>query len=65
MHVAVWVTITIVVIIVLNCFSARVYGEADFWFASLKVIGINGLLMMTLVLILSEGPNDDFYGFRY
>ena len=40
-----------VVIIALNCFSARVYGEAEFWFASLKVMGIIGLLVMALVLV--------------
>lgn len=54
-----------VVIIGLNCFSARVYGEAEFWFASLKIIGILGLLMMALVLMCGGGPDGEAYGFRY
>lgn len=54
-----------VVIIALNCFSARVYGEAEFWFASLKIMGILGLLLMALVLICGGGPKGEAYGFRY
>lgn len=54
-----------VIIILLNCFSARVYGEAEFWFASLKVAGILGLLMMALVLICGGGPSGEAYGFKY
>lgn len=53
------------VIIGLKCFSPHVYGEAEFWFASIKIIGIFGLLIMALVFICGGGPRGDAYGFRY
>lgn len=34
---AAWISICLVVVIVINCFGARAYGEAEFWFASIKV----------------------------
>ena len=50
-HVAVWITIFMIVIIALNCFPVKVYGESEFWFASLKVFGIIVLMIMALVLV--------------
>ncbi|KAF3808959.1 Proline-specific permease [Colletotrichum gloeosporioides] len=34
-----------------------VYGEAEFWFASIKVFGIIGLLMLSVVLFFGGGPS--------
>lgn len=64
-HVAVWLTIMIAVIVVLNVFPVRVYAEAEFWFASIKVVLILGLLLLSLVLMLGGGPGHDRLGFRY
>ncbi|KIW59536.1 hypothetical protein PV05_03979 [Exophiala xenobiotica] len=64
-NVAVWITIFMIVIIGLNCFPVKVYGESEFWFASLKVFGIIGLLIMALVLIFGGGPNHQLLGFHY
>ena len=64
-HVAVWITLTIIVILALNCFPVKVYGEAEFWFASIKVFGIIGLILMALVLVCGGGPSGEAYGFRY
>lgn len=41
----------------LNCFPVKVYGEAEFWFASIKVFGIIGLLMLSVVLFFGGGPS--------
>ncbi|KAB8228187.1 uncharacterized protein BDW43DRAFT_316165 [Aspergillus alliaceus] len=46
-----------VLIVGLNCFPVRFYGEVEFWFASLKVIGIVGLLIMAVVLVFGGGTN--------
>ena len=46
---------TIIIIVGLNCFPVKVYGEAEFWFASVKVYGIIGLLLMSLVLVCGGG----------
>jgi len=62
---AVWITITMVVTITINMFGAGVYGEAEFIFASIKVITITGLIILGIVLDLGGGPNHDRLGFRY
>ena len=54
-----------IVIIALNCFPVKYYGETEFWFASLKVFGIIGLLVMAVVLIFGGGPNHELLGFHY
>ncbi|KAK5059682.1 hypothetical protein LTR84_009565 [Exophiala bonariae] len=64
-HNAVWITILMVVIVALNALPVRFYGETEFWFASIKVFGIIGLLIMALVLVLGGGPNHQRLGFHY
>ena len=41
------------------------YGEAEFVFASIKVITITGLIILGIVLDLGGGPSHDRLGFRY
>ncbi|PSR74572.1 hypothetical protein PHLCEN_2v9749 [Hermanssonia centrifuga] len=62
---AVWITIFLVVAILINMLGARAYGEAEFAFASIKVITITGLIILGVVLDLGGGPNHDRIGFRY
>ncbi|KAF7552772.1 hypothetical protein G7Z17_g4099 [Cylindrodendrum hubeiense] len=62
---AAWITIFLVVVVALNCFPVKYYGEVEFWFASIKVFGIIGLLIMAVILIFGGGPNHDMLGFRY
>ncbi|OJZ87848.1 hypothetical protein ASPFODRAFT_132498 [Aspergillus luchuensis CBS 106.47] len=64
-NIAVWITIMLVVIAGLNCFPVKVYGETEFWFASIKVIGIIGLFIMALVITCGGGPNHKAIGFAY
>ncbi|KAG7450323.1 amino acid permease [Guyanagaster necrorhizus] len=60
-----WITICLVVVITINMFGAGAYGEAEFIFASIKVITITGLIILGIVLDLGGGPNHDRLGFRY
>lgn len=62
---AAWISIFLVVVIVINLFGAGAYGEAEFIFASIKVITITGLIILGIVLDLGGGPNHDRIGFRY
>ncbi|KAF8649785.1 hypothetical protein AX16_005551 [Volvariella volvacea WC 439] len=62
---AAWVTVCMVVVITINMFGAGAYGEAEFIFASIKVITIVGLIILGIVLDLGGGPNRDRLGFRY
>jgi len=61
----VWISVIIVVLVFLNILAVSIYGEAEFWFASLKLVTIVGLLILALVLDLGGGPNHDRIGFRY
>ncbi|KAF5382970.1 hypothetical protein D9757_006361 [Collybiopsis confluens] len=60
-----WVSICMLVVIAINLFGAGAYGEAEFIFASIKVLTITGLIILGLVLDLGGGPNHDRLGFRY
>jgi len=60
-----WVTICLVVVIAINFMGAGAYGEAEFIFASIKVITITGLIILGIILDLGGGPDHDRLGFRY
>lgn len=53
---AFWLTLIAVVMIAINCFPVKVYGETEFWFASTKVIAIVGLIFLTVILFFGGGP---------
>lgn len=54
----------IVLIMCLNIFAVSIYGEAEFIFASIKIITIVGLLILSLIIDLG-GVDGDRRGFRY
>ncbi|KAF8185733.1 amino acid permease [Pholiota molesta] len=62
---AVWITICMIVVLAINLLGAGAYGEAEFVFASIKVITITGLIILGIVLDLGGGPNHDRLGFRF
>ncbi|KAN0100779.1 amino acid-polyamine-Organocation superfamily protein [Tylopilus felleus] len=62
---AVWVFMCIVVVVTINMLGAGAYGEAEFCFASIKVLTITGLIILGIVLDLGGGPDHDRIGFRY
>ncbi|KAF8867363.1 hypothetical protein BDZ45DRAFT_734626 [Acephala macrosclerotiorum] len=65
-NIAVWITIFIVVIVGLNILPVQYYGETEFWFASLKVFMMIGLLILSFILFWGGGPNQhSILGFHY
>jgi len=64
-NIAVWITIFIIVILGLNALPVSVYGETEFWFASLKVFMMIGLLLLSFILFWCGGPNRQRLGFHY
>ncbi|KAH8817398.1 amino-acid permease inda1 [Xylogone sp. PMI_703] len=64
-NVAVWITMVLVIILLLNIIAVSFFGEAEFWFASIKLITIMGLIILGIVLFFGGGPNHDRLGFRY
>lgn len=63
--VAVWIAIQLIVILLLNIIAVSFFGEAEFWFASIKLITILGLIILGIVLFFGGGPNHDPLYFRY
>jgi len=64
-NIAAWISIIIVLVVCLNIFAVSIYGEAEFCFASIKIVTIIGLLLMALIVDLGGGPTHDRIGFRY
>lgn len=62
---AVWITIMLVLVIGLNLLPVRFYGEPEFWFTSIKVILIVGLIILSFVLFWGGGPSHQRLGFHY
>lgn len=64
-NVAAWISLIIVLVVCLNIFAVAIYGEAEFCFASIKIITIVGLLIFAFIIDLGGGPTRDRIGFRY
>lgn len=64
-HPAAYMTVFLVLILAVNFLGARTFGELEFWFSSLKVIAIVGLIILGVILMAGGGPNHDPIGFRY
>ncbi|KAL8767990.1 MAG: hypothetical protein Q9209_005661 [Squamulea sp. 1 TL-2023] len=63
--VAAWISFIVVLVICLNIFAVAIYGEAEFVFASIKIITIVGLIIFAFIVDLGGGPTRDRLGFRY
>lgn len=61
----VFITVFFVVILAINYFGIKFFGEFEFWLSSIKVCTIVGIIIMSLVLALGGGPDHDRKGFRY
>ncbi|KAL2137298.1 hypothetical protein VTI74DRAFT_5029 [Chaetomium olivicolor] len=62
---AVWITIILVVCLALNIIAVEVFGEAEFWFASIKLITIIGLVIVGIVIMAGGAPQGGAIGFKY
>ncbi|KAH9200019.1 amino acid permease-domain-containing protein [Zygosaccharomyces rouxii] len=54
-----------VVIVVINLFGAKGYGEAEFIFCLCKIIMILGFIILAVVLICGGGPHTGYIGAKY
>jgi amino acid transporter len=46
-------------------FGARAYGEAEFWFASIKILTIIGLIILGIIIAAGGGPTHIATGVQY
>ena len=48
-----------------NLLGVRVFGELEFWFSSVKVLALIGLILMGLIIDAGGNPSHDWIEFRY
>lgn len=61
----VWITIFLIVIVAINTFGVKYFGEFEFWLSSFKVLVMFGIIILMFIIMLGGGPNHDRLGFRY
>ncbi|KAM5435791.1 amino acid transporter [Microsporum ferrugineum] len=61
----VWITIFLIVIVAINYFGIKFFGEFEFWLSSFKVVIILGIMLLTFILALGGGPDHHRKGFQY
>lgn len=62
---AAWVTIFLVVIICINFFGVRGYGEAEFVFSIIKVAAVIGFIILGIIIDCGGVPGGQYIGARY
>ncbi|KAI1282436.1 amino acid permease [Xylaria sp. FL0933] len=60
----VWIAIFLVLIVAINYFGVRFFGEFEFWLSSFKVVVIIGVILVSLV-ITAGGADGHARGFEY
>lgn len=53
---AVFITIFLIIIVVVNFVPVKYFGEFEFWLSSLKVIILCGVIVLMFILALGGGP---------
>ncbi|KAK8095411.1 putative amino acid transport protein GAP1 [Apiospora kogelbergensis] len=62
---AIFVSIFLVIIVFINLFGVKGYGEAEFIFAIIKVIAVIGFILLGVVLNIGGTPNGGYIGVLY
>lgn len=61
---AIWVTIFWVLIVIINFFGVKGYGEAEFVFSIVKVTAVIGYIILGTIINIAGGPNGSYIGFH-
>ncbi|KAF2007202.1 AAT family amino acid transporter [Amniculicola lignicola CBS 123094] len=62
---AAWVTIFLFVIIVINLFGVRGYGEAEFVFSIIKILAVIGFIILGIIIDTGGIPGQPYIGAKY
>ncbi|KAF2716029.1 amino acid permease [Polychaeton citri CBS 116435] len=64
---AVWVTVFLVVVCIVQFFGVRGYGEVEFILSIIKIVGIIGFMILGIIIDCGGVPTDHrgYIGFRY
>jgi len=66
-NIAVWITVFLLVIIIINIFGVLGYAEEEFWVSILKLTTVVVFMIIALVLVCGGGsqpPYNEYYGAR-
>jgi amino acid permease len=55
----VFITVFLVLIVCINYFGVRLFGEIEFWLSSIKILTLCGVILLSLILALGGGPEHD------
>ncbi|CAD6982640.1 unnamed protein product, partial [Tilletia controversa] len=61
---AIWVTMFLVLILLLNFAGVRWFGEIEFWLSFIKIVTLTGLIILGICIDLGASPSGDRIGFR-
>jgi len=64
-NVAVWITVLLIIILLINFFGVRGYGEIEFILSAIKVIAVLVFIILGIILIFGGGPNHRYLGVKY
>lgn len=62
---AIFVTIFLIIIISINLFGVKGYGEAEFFFAIIKVIAVIGFILLGIVINCGGGEDGGYIGGQF
>ncbi|EAS34338.3 amino acid permease [Coccidioides immitis RS] len=61
LSVAVWITVFLAAIIIVNIFGVLGFGEEEFWSSALKLSAVVIFMVIAVVLVCGGGPKDGIY----
>ncbi|PHH77132.1 hypothetical protein CDD80_900 [Ophiocordyceps camponoti-rufipedis] len=65
-NIGVWIAVVLVVMLLLNIVAVSFFGEAEFWFASIKLLTLFGLIILGIVIFFGGAPDQHgILGFSY
>ncbi|KAF3902643.1 hypothetical protein ABW20_dc0102517 [Dactylellina cionopaga] len=56
-YIALWITLFLGMVLAVNCFNVRVYGELEYWFGLIKIMTILGLIILMVIINAGGAPN--------
>ncbi|KAJ6128840.1 hypothetical protein N7471_010057 [Penicillium samsonianum] len=62
---AMWVGLMLIVVFAINYAGTRAFGEMEFWFCSIKILTIIGLIITGVIISAGGGPNHEAIGFKF
>ncbi|KAM7212965.1 putative amino-acid permease [Rhypophila decipiens] len=62
---SIFVTVFLIIIVIINLFGVKGYGEAEFVFAIIKVTAVIGFILLGIVINIGGTPSEGYIGGKY